>query len=291
MSTPAPAPSAYTGRLPRGALTSQAPGAGAAAGAIRRRVRHRRPGRRHRPDRRHAAASPWPPTASASTWSPGGTGWRTRPRAHITNQRTIEVLRDLGVEEEATQAATPWELMGDTLFTTSLAGEEIARLRTWGTGDERHGDYLQGSPCPHARHPPALHGAGPGGRRRRPRRGVRFNTEYLAPRRRTTTASPSTVRDRLTGAASTRIRARYLVGADGARSQVVEELGLPLEGELARAGTVYILFHADLSRYVAHRPSILYWIMTPAPASARSAWACCARSGPGTSGSPAGATT
>ena len=28
--------------------------------------------------------------------------------------------------------------MGDTLFTTSLAGDEIARLRTWGTGDERH---------------------------------------------------------------------------------------------------------------------------------------------------------
>ena len=38
--------------------------------------------------------------------------------------------------------------MGDTLFTTSLAGPEIARLRTWGTGDERTGDYLQASPCP-----------------------------------------------------------------------------------------------------------------------------------------------
>ena len=37
--------------------------------------------------------------------------------------------------------------MGDTLFTTSLAGQEIARLQTWGTGDDRHGDYLQGSPC------------------------------------------------------------------------------------------------------------------------------------------------
>ena len=37
--------------------------------------------------------------------------------------------------------------MGDTLFTTSLAGQEIARLQTWGTGDQRVGDYLQGSPC------------------------------------------------------------------------------------------------------------------------------------------------
>ncbi len=69
------------------------------------------------------------------------------PRAHITNQRTMEVLRDLGVEEDARKYEMPWEAMGDTLFATSFAGEEIARLRTWGTGDERVGDYVRGSPC------------------------------------------------------------------------------------------------------------------------------------------------
>ena len=58
-------------------------------------------------------------------------------------------------------------------------------------------------------------------------------------------------------------RARYLVGADGAKSKVVDELGLNIEGHLARAGTVYVIFKADLSRYVAHRPSILHWIVTP----------------------------
>ena len=80
-------------------------------------------------------------------WRPNGTGWPTAPAPHITNQRTMEVLRDLGVEAEATASGTPWNLMGDTMFTTSLAGPEIARLRTWGTGDDRHGDYLHGSPC------------------------------------------------------------------------------------------------------------------------------------------------
>ncbi len=69
------------------------------------------------------------------------------PRAHITNQRAVEVLRDLGLEDIARQHATPWDQMGDTLFTTSLAGEEILRLQTWGTGDLRYGDYLKGSPC------------------------------------------------------------------------------------------------------------------------------------------------
>ena len=50
------------------------------------------------------------------------------PRAHITNQRTMEVLRDLAVEEEAYRYATPWQLMGDSLFATSLAGDELLRI-------------------------------------------------------------------------------------------------------------------------------------------------------------------
>lgn len=70
------------------------------------------------------------------------------PRAHITNQRAMEVFRALGIEDDIKRQATPWEKMGDTLLTTSLAGEEIARIRTWGTGDLRKGDYIKGSPCP-----------------------------------------------------------------------------------------------------------------------------------------------
>ena len=57
------------------------------------------------------------------------------PRAHITNQRTMEVLRNLGpeVEAEAYLHATPKELMGNKVFCESLAGEELGRLQTWGT--------------------------------------------------------------------------------------------------------------------------------------------------------------
>ena len=51
------------------------------------------------------------------------------PRAHITNQRAMEVLRDLGrdVEDEAYLFATHQNLMGENIFCESLAGEEIGR--------------------------------------------------------------------------------------------------------------------------------------------------------------------
>jgi 2,4-dichlorophenol 6-monooxygenase len=186
------------------------------------------------------------------------------PRAHITNQRALEVLRDLGVEEEATKQATPWDLMGDTVWTTSLAGDEVARLRTWGTGDERHGDYVKGSPCPLLDLPQTY--LEPVLVKNAAERGASFsfNTEYEG-HVQDDAGITATCRDRLTGRQYT-IRAKYLVGADGSRSRIVEELGLKLEGQLARAATAYVLFNADLSRYVEHRPSILYWVMTPSTA-------------------------
>jgi 2,4-dichlorophenol 6-monooxygenase len=182
------------------------------------------------------------------------------PRAHITNLRAVEVLRDLGVEPDARREATPWEWMGDTLFTTSLAGPEIARLRTWGTGEKRVGDYLQSSPCtmldlPQNRMEPLLvkHAAENGGQ-------LSFNTEYLSHEQDKDGVTVS-LRDALSGREYT-VRARYLVGADGAKSKVMDDAGLKVEGQLARAATAYVLFNADLTRYVAHRPSILYWIVT-----------------------------
>ena len=186
------------------------------------------------------------------------------PRAHITNQRAVEVLRDLGIEEEAKKYATPWEQMSEMLFCTSLAGEEIARIKAWGTGDNRVGDYIAGSPCPLLDIPqlymePLLV-------KNAAERGASFafNTEYLSH-----VQDDSGVTVRLQDRLSQReyeVRARYLIGADGARSKIADEIGLTLEGQLARAATAYVLFRADLRRYVEHRPGILHWIMTPAAA-------------------------
>src|SRR3954465_11045342 len=69
------------------------------------------------------------------------------PRAHITNQRAMEIFRDLGIEDQVHADATPHALVGDTVFCTSIAGEEIGRIHTWGTGPAREADYQLASPC------------------------------------------------------------------------------------------------------------------------------------------------
>ncbi|WP_249278648.1 FAD-dependent monooxygenase [Burkholderia multivorans] len=183
------------------------------------------------------------------------------PRAHITNQRTMEVFRDLDIEEEVIRNSTAWDQMGDSLFATSLAGEELIRIRAWGTGDERHGDYVKGSPSPlvdliQPKMEPILF-------TNAAERGATFatNTEYLSHTQDETGVNVR-LQDRITGREYS-VRAKFLVGADGARSKIVEELDLKIEGEMARAGTAYVIFNADLSKYVKHRPSILHWIVSP----------------------------
>ncbi|MFF4800390.1 FAD-dependent oxidoreductase [Streptomyces sp. NPDC001351] len=192
----------------------------------------------------------------------GKHGWvADSPRAHITNQRTMEVLRDLGVEEEALSVGTPQHLMGESVFCTSLAGEEIARIRTWGTEDERLTEYAAASPCPMLDLPqPYLEPVLIGNAARRGAK-VRFDTEFLGLEQ-DVDGVTALLRDRLRGDEFT-LRARYLIGADGGRSRVAQQIGLPFVGEEGKAGSMNIVFEADLTRYVQHRPGVLYWVVRP----------------------------
>jgi 2,4-dichlorophenol 6-monooxygenase len=183
------------------------------------------------------------------------------PRAHITNQRTMEILRDAGVEDDVMEKAVPNELMGQTSFCTSLAGEELARLHTWGTHPARKAEYTLASPCEHVDIPqtymePILigHAAERGSR-------VRFDTEYLS-HVQDDEGVTTTVRDRRTGSEYA-IRSKYLIGADGGRSQIAQDIGLPYEGVMDWAGSMNIVLEADLTHLVEHRPSVLYWVLQP----------------------------
>ncbi len=185
------------------------------------------------------------------------------PRAHITNQRTMEVLRDLGaeVEAEAYMHAADQDLMGENVFCESLAGEELGRMKSWGNHPLSRAEHLMSSPTrmndlPQTFMEPILFKTACS-------RGAqsRMSTEYLS-HVQDADGVTTTCRDRLTGKDVT-IRSRFLVGADGGNSLVAEHCGLPFEGKMGVGGSMNILFRADLSRYVAHRPSVLYWVMQP----------------------------
>ena len=185
------------------------------------------------------------------------------PRAHITNQRTMEVLRDLGrdVEDDAYMFASHQDLMGENVFCTSLVGEEIGRLKTWGTHPLSRAEHLLSSPTkmndlPQTFMEPLLFKTACS-------RGAqaRMSTEYES-HVQDADGVTTTLLDRLTGKKLT-VRSKYLLGADGGNSLVAQHADLPFEGKMGVGGSMNILFRADLSRHVAHRPSVLYWVVQP----------------------------
>ncbi|MGW8380122.1 FAD-dependent monooxygenase [Streptomyces sp. ODS28] len=183
------------------------------------------------------------------------------PRAHITNQRTMEVFRDLGVEAQVVAKATPQRLMGNTTFCTSLAGEELGRVRSWGNDPLMQAEHELSSPsrmCDMPQHllePVLVNEAVSRGT------SLRYQTEYLS-HVQDEEGVTAVVRDRLRGD-TYEIRAKYLIGADGGRSRVAENLGLPTQGRMGVAGALNIVFEADLTEYTAYRPSTLYWVLAP----------------------------
>jgi len=188
-------------------------------------------------------------------------GTANSPRAHITNQRTMEVFRDLGVEDAVLEIATPNDLMGHNVWATSFAGREIARLMTWGSGVERHHEYQAASPSvmcnmpQHELEPVLLDAARAAGAR------IEFSTELLAISQ-DDDGVTAEVQDRTTGARRS-IRARYAIGADGGRSRVADQLDFPLVGESGLGAAVNVWLEADLTAFTAHRPGTLYWMAQP----------------------------
>lgn len=189
------------------------------------------------------------------------TGVANTPRSHITNQRTMEVLRDLDLESEAVASATPQRLMGEHVYATSLSGVELGRLRTWYTHPRFKAEHDLASPTsvcdlPQDYLEPLLVNAAS-------HRGaaVRNNTE-LVDFSQDSDGVTSRLLDRLTGSEYI-VRSRYLIGADGGNSLVAKRLGLPLEGEMGVGGSINVVFEADLTHLVEHRPGDMYWFIQP----------------------------
>ena len=86
----------------------------------------------------------------------------------------------------------------------------------------------------------------------------------------------SEVRDNVTNTTYL-IRSRFLFGCDGARSQVLRELGLPLIKKPGQGLALNVLAKADLSSLVKYRNGNLHWVFEPEDEYPAWGWACIAR--------------
>jgi 2,4-dichlorophenol 6-monooxygenase len=185
------------------------------------------------------------------------------PRAHIINQRTVEIFRALGISKKFHEVAIPQSAMTNNLWYTTLADPEVARSETWGGGPERAGEYFLASPEPMANcaqtvlEPLLLAAARDAGA------DIEFQTEFVELRQ-DGEGVTSVIRERVSGE-TRRVRSRYVIGSDGARSRVLSEVGLTVQGpdDLGRAANIW--FRADLSRFFEHRPGVLSWNVMPGP--------------------------
>lgn len=188
-------------------------------------------------------------------------GTANTPRAHIVNQRAMEVLRDAGLEQACLARGYPGSTIGHTFWMRSMSGDELARTWAWGNDPARIGDYLAASPCGHMDLPqtelePILVSEAN-------KLGVqmRFGWEMQSFTQDEQGVTAKIV-DRLSESAIT-VRARYMVGADGARSRIAEQLGLTLAGTPVLGDLFSVFCEIDLSRHVAHRHGSLFNVVDP----------------------------
>lgn len=183
-------------------------------------------------------------------------GTSIHPKARGINARTMEVFRQCGVEEAVRAAGLPPAKGRFIIWARSLAGEELERRIPWRSRDDA-APLGPAAPCVCAQDDlePVLRGfaesLGNGA--------LRFGSELT-----TFEQDEEGVTAALRAAGvQTRVRARYLIAADGARSRVREALGIPMQGTPALYRSVNVLLRADLTPWVADRPATLYFIEQP----------------------------
>jgi len=153
--------------------------------------------------------------------------------------------------------------MQHTSWLNTLAGEEYGRLWAWGNKPDQRGDYIAASPCAMSDIPQTVLEPVVVEEAKRLGAEFLFYTEFI--RFTETGDGVETVLRSRDDDREFLVRSKYLVGADGARSAVLGQLGIPIHGrQVNTAFNVHI--RADLSKYLQHRPGSLNWVLnTQAP--------------------------
>jgi putative polyketide hydroxylase len=184
---------------------------------------------------------------------------RQHPRASVVNARSTELCRCWGIADEVmAEAMVPSPSLGVT-WTTRLADREIGRLVVIEDLEKAMVEFAA-SPvlpaiCPQDRFEPILRSRA----ERAALADVRFGVE-LVDFRDAGDRVEATIRDRAGGNEQV-VCADWLVAADGSHSSVRSALGVGMHGSEAVTDQVNIYFHADLTPYLAGRPSLLVYVV------------------------------
>ncbi len=158
------------------------------------------------------------------------------------------------------------------LFTTAFAGRELSRMMTWGTGDDRIGEYRAASPTEMCNAPQHILEPILLDRARELGADVRLHHEVISIAQ-DDDAVTAHVRPR-DGSEEYTVTARYAVGCDGARSVVAEAGGFELQGEAGLGDAITVWIEADLARYTEHRSGALFVVCNPGSEDIVSIWTC-----------------
>jgi 2,4-dichlorophenol 6-monooxygenase len=188
------------------------------------------------------------------------------PKAHVLNQRAMEVLDDVGVAQAIAQRSTPAEQMSATAFYAGFAGPDpdhgrrLQRLEAWGAGREdeswRAASSWRQLNLPQIRLEPLLKARAdelsPGR--------IRFNHE-LIDLEQDADGVRAVIRDNASGREYT-VRSEYLLGADGGR-RVPKLIGVEYEGLGVVTQTATVHVSADFSRWAKDDDVLIRWIYSP----------------------------
>ena len=188
------------------------------------------------------------------------------PKAHVLNQRAMEVLDDAGVAGAIAERSTPPEQMAATAFYAGLAGpgpdygRRLARLESWGAGGADD-SWRAASPwrqqnLPQIRLEPLLKARA---EELSPGR-IRFGHE-LTGLEQDADGVRATVRDNASGRSYV-VRCQYLLGADGGR-RVASLIGVDYEGLGVITQTATLHVSADFSPWAKDPDVLIRWIFSP----------------------------
>jgi len=184
------------------------------------------------------------------------------PRAKTTNVRSREFLRRWGIADRLA-AASPFgvDYPSNIVFATRLGGRELARFANafyCAPGrDDRFAEHAQWIPQYKVEEVLRAKAASLPGIE------LQFSTELVDWTDREDAIAARVVNSGAEGGAATHtIRARYLVGADGARSLVRERLGIRMQGRSPLSHHHNIIFRSPgLSARHALGPAVMYWLV------------------------------